>query len=93
MTHHHEDGLGPPVTSGLGGAVILTWSHHLETSMKHVFTSKIKLSRLSLIDEQITKIYSQVIQACFILMESSVTVIGIDKALNKSICQKGKIGC
>ena len=57
MGHHHEDGLGPPVTSGLGGAVILTWSHHLETSMKHVFTSKIKLSRLSLIDEQITKIY------------------------------------
>ena len=71
MGHHHEDGLGPPVTSGLGGAVILTWSHHLETSMKHVFTSKIKLSRLSLIDEQITKIYSQVIQACFILLESS----------------------
>ena len=32
------------------------------------------------IDEQITKIYSQVIQACFILMEeSSVTVIGINK--------------
>ena len=41
MGHHHEDGLGPPVTSGLGGAVILTWSHHLETSMKHVFTSKL----------------------------------------------------
>ena len=72
MGHHHEDdGLDPPVTSGLGGAVILTWSYHLETSMKHVFTSKIKLSRLSLIDEQITKIYSQVIQACFILAESS----------------------
>ena len=80
MGHHHEDdGLDPPVTSGLGGAVILTWSYHLETSMKHVFTSIIKLSRLSLIDEQITKIYSQVIQACFILAESSVTVIDINK--------------
>ena len=31
------------------------------------------------IDGQINKIYSQVIQACFILAESSVTVISINK--------------
>ena len=30
-------------------------------------------------------------QACFILSESSVTVIGIKKTLSISVCQKGKV--
>ena len=42
-------------------------------------------SHSNILDEQIPKIYSQVIQACFILLEeSSVTVIGINKTLNKT---------
>ena len=45
----------------------------------NVYNEGVSFRQDLLVDEQITKMYSQVIQACFILTESSVTVIGINK--------------